>query len=100
MAKPRNGSPPKKVAAPPDNGTATTQLTSAAQSSCSAPEWRRRRAASRRLAIQDSGRGDPWKYDDVPLTEHQVECWQRTVAHLTKAGLRPIIPAEVLEVLR
>lgn len=59
-----------------------------------------RRDAARRLPILESGRSDPWHHEALPLTAHQREAWQRTVAHLTAAGYRAIIPAEVLEALR
>jgi len=34
------------------------------------------------------------------MTDHQRECWQRTVAHLTAAGFRAIIPTDILVGLR
>lgn len=93
------GGPPKKVTAPLANGTATKTLTSVAQSNARSyvEGLKRRRAASNRVPG-----GDPWRrhYDAIPLTEHQVDAWQRTVAHLTAAGFKAIIPAEVLGGLR
>lgn len=100
MNQPPPGGPPKKVTAPLANGTATKTLTSTAESTEFAAALKRRRAASQRLPILDSGRADPWHHDSVPLTALQVDAWQRTVAHLTAAGFKAIIPAEVLGVLR
>lgn len=102
------GSPPPRNDAAPASASASTRATatnhSAAQltecSRCSVAERHRRRAASRRLSILDSGHGDPWRHDEVPMTDHQRECWQRTVAHLTAAGFRAIIPTDILVGLR
>jgi hypothetical protein len=44
------------------------------------------------------GRADPWRYDELPLTEHQAECWHATVGHLAGAGLVPLVSS--LEVRR
>lgn len=91
--------PQKREAAPLPSKAATTP-TNNTQFNCSGAQTQCRREASRRLAILDSGHADPWQYDEVPLTEHQREAWQRTVAHLTAAGFRAILPAAVLEGLR
>lgn len=100
MTAPPTGEPPEcKVPAPAQEPAPATTLT-ATDSSRSVAERARRRGASRRLAILDSGRSDPWRYDEVPVTDHQRECWQRTVAHLTAAGFRAIIPTDILVGLR
>ncbi|MEB3034780.1 hypothetical protein [[Mycobacterium] nativiensis] len=93
---PPGGPPECEMPAPAQEPAPATNTTSCSELSAK----KRRRAASRRLAILDSGRADPWHYDELPITEHQADAWQRTVAHLTAAGFRPIIPAEVLEGLR
>lgn len=101
MTAPPTGGPPEKEEPAPTPGRRPSQhLTNASECSRCVPEWKRRRAASRRLAILDSGRADPWQHDEVPLTDHQIDAWRRTVAHLTAAGFKVIIPAEVLEGLR
>lgn len=101
MTAPPRGGPPKEVAAPlPSKAATATNITERAQSSDYLAALRCRRATSRRLPILDCGRADPWHYDEVPLTEHQVDAWERAVAHLTAAGFRAIIPAEILEGLR
>lgn len=60
---------------------------------------RRRREASRRLPVLACGRSDPWYYDALPLTDHQLDGWQATIAHLVAAGMTPIVPDAVLAAL-
>lgn len=92
--------PDIEVAAPLANETATYTLTSDCHSSDFVAGTKRRRAAARRLPVLDHGRSDPWQYDELPLTEQQIEAWRRTVAHLHRAGFCAIVPAEVRAVLR
>lgn len=97
----RTGGPPEcEEPAPTPGSRPSSHLTNNSHCSRSVSERARRRAAAQRLAPMSSGCADPWRYDEVPLTEHQREAWQRTVAHLTAAGFRPIIPASVLEGLQ
>lgn len=98
--EPTGGPPEKEEPAPTPGSRPSSHLTNSAESTCCVAALKRRRAASQRLPILDSGRADPWHHDSVPLTAHQVDAWQRTVAHLTAAGFRAIIPAEVLGGLR
>lgn len=95
MTAPQTGGPPETEKPAPARNRLPAHLTNSAEFSRYVTETRRRRSASRRIAILESGRSDPWHYDEVPLTEHQREAWQRTVAHLTAAGFRPILPADV-----
>lgn len=102
MTTTHTGSPPTNDAAPAfARATAIhSHHADTDESSDYVAAMKRRRAASRHLTIQDSGRSDPWHYDEVPLTEHQIEGWQRTVAHLRRAGFCPVVPAAVGAVLR
>ncbi|MFZ0715007.1 hypothetical protein [Mycobacterium sp.] len=61
---------------------------------------KRRRAASWRLPILDSGRSDPWRHDEPPATDHQLDAWLAAVAHLDERGTPGIVPASVLLALR
>lgn len=101
MTAPTTGGPPEcERPAPRQESRPSRNDTDTAESSRCVPEWKRRRAAAQRLAILDCGRADPWRYGEVGLTEHQRECWRRTVAHLRLAGFCAIVPAEVRAVLR
>jgi hypothetical protein len=61
---------------------------------------RLRRAASYRLPVLESGRSDPWHYDELPLTDHQLDAWQATVVHLRGHGFEAIVPVAVWRALR
>jgi hypothetical protein len=63
-------------------------------------QLRRRREASWRLPVLESGRSDPWHYDDPPLTDHQLDAWDATIHHLATFYLPAIVPAPVRRALR
>jgi hypothetical protein len=48
----------------------------------------------------ESGRSDPWFYDEPPLTDHQLDGWVSTLLHLDQHGLTGIVPASVHRALR
>ena len=50
---------------------------------------RRRRAASYRLPVLDSGRSDPWYYDDPEPSERTADGYFATAKHLLAVGLLP-----------
>jgi hypothetical protein len=63
-------------------------------------DLRRRREASWRLPVLASGRSDPWHYDEVPLTDCQLDAWLATIAHLADRGIPAIVPVPVRRALR
>ena len=63
-------------------------------------QLRRRREASWRLPVLESGRSDPWRYNDPPLTDHELDGWLAAIAHLAGLDLPAIVPASVRRVLR
>jgi len=65
-----------------------------------ADRLRRRRAASYRLPVLESGRSDPWHYDEPPLTDHQLDAWLAAIDHLAELGIPAIVPVCVRRALR
>lgn len=99
IAAPRGG-PRKEAAAAPPSTTATRESLTAADYNRNVLPLRRRRSAAQRLGVLDCGRPDPWHYAEVGLTDHQLDAWRCTIAHLLENGLRCAVPAEVLRALR
>jgi hypothetical protein len=60
---------------------------------------RRRREASRRLPVLDCGRSDPWHYDEVPLTDHQLDGAADAAEHLLALGLAPVFDMVTIRAL-
>jgi hypothetical protein len=80
-------------------GTADERSTKA-DSDTYPTDLRRRRAASWRLPVLESGRSDLWHYEQLPLTDHQLDAWVATIAHLDDHGVPAIVPVSVHRALR
>ncbi|MCZ0731879.1 hypothetical protein [Mycolicibacterium iranicum] len=59
----------------------------------------RRRIGSYRLPPLESGYRDPWRYDDVPLTDKMVDAGRSAALHFLADGQVPILKPKVLEAL-
>jgi hypothetical protein len=66
---------------------------------CVSSQLRRRREASRRLPVLDCGRSDPWFYDELALTDRQLDAATATAEHLLAAGLAPLFPVDTVRAL-
>lgn len=83
----RENGPPKEDRAPRgpirSRGSATTPTTN--HPTAYLVQLKRRREASRRLPVLDSGRSDPWHYDDGPA----LRGYEAAARHLLGHGLMP-----------
>jgi hypothetical protein len=61
---------------------------------------RRRREASWRLPVLECGRSDPWYYDELPLSDHQLDGWVAAVVLLDDLGTPGIVPESVYRALK